>query len=309
MEKVLQLPSSSRPCLAAFAHQAVPGRIFVEAKTLQDAARTVLGIDKLNSFKLQMVAEDKRTEILDMDPASRPRLQEWVRLRGNTKNLRCYKGDLALVVGITGSNLLDLWLIPCLDFNIGQDDMTPAAQLFNIDGVKASLGEKSVWKKKGKETFIFQKKEFSSQGYLVLSRKEIYICEEFKAIPTGSELSSFLGCTALLPETLLKTRSQMESAKVMIEDRVKVLSGTFRGLLGKVVGLTADEADVHLPSQDLVERLRIWELAREFRVGDRVRARMGNSETGAEMIRAGWVTKISGSHVWVFDSVDSSEVR
>jgi hypothetical protein len=101
----------------------------------------------------------------------------------------------------------------------------------------------------------------------------------------------------------------MESAKVMLDDRVKVLSGTFRGLLGKVVGMTADEADVHFPSQDLVERLRIWELAREFRVGDRVRARIGNSETGAEMIRAGWVTKVSGSHVSVFDSVDSSEVR
>ena len=70
MEKVLQFPSSSRPCLAAFARQAVPGRIFVEAKTLQDAARTALGIDELNSAKLWMVAEDKRTEILDMDPAS-----------------------------------------------------------------------------------------------------------------------------------------------------------------------------------------------------------------------------------------------
>ena len=47
-----------------------------------------LGIDELNSTKLQMVAEDKRTEILDMDPASRPQLQEWVQLRGNTQKLR-----------------------------------------------------------------------------------------------------------------------------------------------------------------------------------------------------------------------------
>ena len=99
----------------------------------------------------------------------------------------------------------------------------------------------------------------------------MHICKEFEAIPTGKELDSFLGCNELLPEMLAKTHSQMESAKVMLDDRVKVLSGTFRGLLGKVVRMTADEADVHLPSQDLVERLRIWELAREFRVGDRVR--------------------------------------
>ena len=236
MEKVLKLSNSSRPCLAASACQAILGRIFVEAKTLQDAARMVLGIAKLNSFKLQMVAEDKRTEILDMDPAPWPRLQEWVRLQGNTKNSRWYKGDLALVVGITGSNLLDLWLIPCLNFNLGQDNITPAAQLFNVNGVKASCGENSVQKKKGKDTFVFQRNEFSLQGYLILSKREMYICEEFKAIPTGKELGSFLGCNALLPAMLVKTRSWMESTKVILDDCIKVLSGTFCGVLGKVVG-------------------------------------------------------------------------
>ncbi|KIM38752.1 hypothetical protein M413DRAFT_54932, partial [Hebeloma cylindrosporum] len=111
-------------------------------------------------------------------------------------------------------------------------------------------------------------------------------------IPTGKELDSFIGCEALLPETLVKTRSRMESTKVTLDDRVKVLCGTFRGLLGKVVGLTAEEAEVHLPSQDLTERMRIWELAREFRVDDRVRARIANSESGVEIVRVGWVTKV-----------------
>jgi len=158
MEKVLQLPDRSGPCLAAFARRAVPGQIFVESKTLQDAVRTTSGIDELNSTKVRMVAENKRTEILVIDPAPRPWLQGWVRLHRNTKRLRRYKGDLALVVGLTRSNLLDLWLIPRLDFGLSPDDMTPAAQLFNVDGVRASFGEDSVRKKKGKETFVFQKK-------------------------------------------------------------------------------------------------------------------------------------------------------
>jgi len=206
------------------------------------------------------------------------------------------------------SNLVDLWLLPCIDFNLGQDDLSLPAQLFNVDRVRASFGEDSMQRKWGKKTDIFQKNEFSSQGYLVLSKREMYICEEFEVIPTAKELDSFLGCDALLPETLVKTRSQMESAKVMLDDWVKVLSGTFCGLLGKVVGLTAEEADVHLPSQDLIECMRIWELAREFRVGDHVRVRIGNCESGAEIVVLGWVTKISGSHVSVFDSVNSSEV-
>jgi transcription antitermination factor NusG len=44
----------------------------------------------------------------------------------------------------------------------------------------------------------------------------------------------------------------MESATAVPHDRVKILSGAFCGLLGRVVELTADEADVHLLSQDLV---------------------------------------------------------
>ena len=116
MEKVLQLPSRSRPCLAVFACQAIPGRIFVKSKMLQDAARMASGIDELNLANVRMVAEDKRTKVLAMDPAPQPQDQGWVRLCGNTKKLRQYKGDLALVVGVTGSNLLDLWLVPLLEF-------------------------------------------------------------------------------------------------------------------------------------------------------------------------------------------------
>ena len=85
----------------------------------------------------------------------------------------------------------------------------------------------------------------------------MHICEEFKVIPTGKELVSFLGCDALLPEMLVKTCSWMELVTVVLHDWVKVLSGALHGLLGKVVGLIVEEADVHLLSQDLVEHLRI----------------------------------------------------
>ena len=171
------------------------------------------------------------------------------------------------------------------------------------------MGKILCGKKRARKPLSSKKNEFSSQGYLVLSRREMHICKEFEAIPTGKELDKFLGCDALLPETLVKTRSRMESATVVLHDQVKVLSGAFCGLLGKVVGLTAEEADVHLPSQDLIEHMRIWELAREFRVGDCVRTRVVNSKSGAEIVRLGWVTNVSGAHVSVFDSVDSSEVN
>ena len=87
-----------------------------------------------------------------------------------------------------------------------------------------------------------------------------------------------------------------------IDDRIKVLRGPFHGLLGKVTGLASEEVEVYLPSQDLNECVRIWELAREFSVGDHVRMRVGNDET------IGWVMMVSNSQLSVFDAVKWSEV-
>ena len=88
-----------------------------------------------------------------------------------------------------------------------------------------------------------------------------------------------------------------------IDDCVKVLRGPFRGLLGRVTGLASEEVEVYLPSQDLNECVRVWELTREFRVGDHVRARVGNNET------IGWVMIVSNSDLSVFDAAKWSEVH
>jgi len=106
-----------------------------------------------------------------------------------------------------------------------------------------------------------------------------------------------------LPSTLIETRTRIESSKVEINDRVKVLRGPFHGLLGKVASLTGDEVEVHLPSQDLLERVRVWELARDFRVGDRVSTRVGKDQT------IGWVTMVSDSQLSVFDIAKWNEAR
>ncbi len=297
LQKAL-MPNNSFCCLSAFARNSVPGRIFVEAHTSQQVTKAASGISELMPTKMRMVPNEKMTEVLSMASSPRPKAQGWVRLLGNTRNLRRYKGDLALVVDVSHSSLVQLWLIPRVQYNDDEilPHSRPSPQLFNAEHARLFLGDQCVRKKKGKgSSVIFRKNEFTSQGYLVLSRQEWYICEGGEALPTAQELEGFSGCSALLSSTLIETRKRIESSKVEINDRVKVLRGPFRGLLGKVASLTGDEVEVHLPSQDLLERVRVWELAREFRVGDRVSARVGNDET------IGWVTMVSDSHLSVFD--------
>jgi hypothetical protein len=302
MQKAL-LHNNSFTCLSAFARHTVPGRIFVEADTSQHVIAAASGIPELIPTKMRLVPDEKMTEVLSMKSSPRPKAQGWVRLLGNTKKLRRYKGDLALVVDVSNNSLLQLWLIPRIQYDHDDAYSRPAPQPLNVEGVKSSLGDHCVRKTGRGSSVIFQKNEFTSQGYLVLSRQELHICEEGEALPTPQELIDFSGCEALLPSTLIETRRRIESSKVEIDDHIKVLRGPFRGLLGKVTGLAGEEVEVYLPSQDLNERVRVWELAREFRVGDRVRARVGNDET------IGWVTMVSNSHLSVFDAAKWSEVR
>ena len=293
-------------CLSAFARHSVPGRIFVEADTSQQVIQAASGISELMPTKMRLVPGEKMTEVLSMASRPRPKAQGWVRLLGNTKKLRRYKGNLALVVDVSNSSLVQLYLIPRVQYNDdkGLSHSRPSPQLFNAEDARLSLGDQCIRKKRGQgSSLIFQKNEFTSQGYLVLSQQEWHICEEGEALPTPQELDGFSGCSALLPSTVIETRKRIESSKVEINDRVKVLRGPFRGLLGKVVSLTGDEVEVHLPSQDLLERVRVWELAREFRVGDRVSMRVGKDET------IGWVTMVSDSHLSVFNTAKWNEAR
>ena len=301
MQKAL-LHNNSFTCLSAFMRHTIPSHIFVEADTSQHVIAAASGILELIPTKIRLIPDKKMTEVLSMTSSPWLKAQGWVRLLGNMKKLHRYKGNLALVVDISNNSLLQLWLIPQIQYN---DDAYswPAPQLFNVEGVKSSLGDHCVRMMGRGSSVIFQKNEFTSQGYLILSRQELHICKEGEALPTPQELVDFSQCEALLPSTLIETHRWIESSKVEIDDCIKVLRGLFHGLLGKVTGLAGEEVEVYLPSQDLNECVRIWELTREFRVGDRVRTRVGNDK----MI--GWVMMVSNSQLSVFDTAKWSEVH
>ena len=205
MQKAL-LHNNSFTCLSAFARHTVPGRIFVEADTSQHVIAAASGILELVTKKMRRVPDEKMTEVLSMTSSPRPKAQGWVRLLGNMKKLRRYKGNLALVVDISNNSLLQLWLILQIQYDDDDAYSRPALQLFNVEGVKSSLGDQCVRKMGRGGSVIFQKNEFTSQGYLILSRQELHICEEGEALPTPQELVDFSGCEALLPSTLIETR-------------------------------------------------------------------------------------------------------
>lgn len=88
-----------------------------------------------------------------MASSPQPKAQEWVRLLGHMKKSQKYKGNLALVVHISNSSLLDLWLIYC-----GSNTMTkllllvlslpPNSLMLKVPGCPSEI---SVSKRRGDE--------------------------------------------------------------------------------------------------------------------------------------------------------------
>lgn len=115
----------------------------------------------------------------------------------------------------------------------------------------------------------------------------MYVCQAGEGIPTVQEFKSFLGCEVLLGEMARKTWARIQEATLAVHDRVKVVMGTFHGLLGRVVNLDDDEVDVFLPSHDIIEHVRISEVIKEFRVGDWVKVTAGKDEAGADIVTVG----------------------
>jgi transcription elongation factor len=136
----------------------------------------------------------------------------------------------------------------------------------------------------------------------------MHVCYAREGIPTVEELEAFLGCEALLLQTVAKTRRRIEQTQLAPNDRVKFITGTFRGLLGKVVSLCGVEVDIYLPSHDIIQRVELSEVVKHFKVGDRVKVRAGRDEVEAGVFKLGWVTKVEASEVTVLDTADGSEV-
>jgi len=303
MQALAYAASSVAPILSAFARQTVPGRIFIECKSLQGVVGAVTGVQQLYTNDVKLVALENMTNVLSMRCVPRPRPQEWVRILGNTKKLRPYKGDIALVVESTNSNLLQLWLVPRQPMETTDETLDPPlARLLPPKRPEARPSGEHL--REGKTALEY----LSAQGYLVLSKQEMHMCQAGEVVPTVEELRPFLGCEALLAETLTKTRQRIGEAQLALHDRVKFVTGTFRGLLGKVVNLAGGEVDVFLPSQGVIERTRASEVVKHFRVGDRVRVRAGKGEAGVDAIKLGWVTEVGTSEVAVFDAADGTEV-
>ena len=104
-------------------------------------------------------------------------------------------------------------------------------------------------------------------------------------------------------KVLNDTVSRLARIKIVLHDRVVVVEGDFKGLVGTVVERGDNEVAVDVETQDQIERVNLSAVRVAFRLGDQVLIKQG-PHSG----RIGWIVDVQDLMVTVINVELSLEV-
>lgn len=280
---------------------ATTGRIYVEARSFAQVTKLARSIPELNPVKVMPVPPEdilKISNFSESPSSSWP----WARVQVNQSKWRWYVGDTGLITKIEGHDKKYLALIPRLGSGNFQEGQLQAPQAL----VSRSVLEIQQAAKTGSYGKFFWKGQmFSSEGLLLIDLDNIAVLPSLEPLPTASELASFRSTSLLSTIAAKMTDKKIAQSRMKTGDRVKVVSGTYLSLIGKVEEVKENAVAVYFPSQGIVEDIPKDTLRTSFEIGDQVRVLDGQNQG-----LVAWVTGISTDtlHVSNLDGEDHIEV-
>jgi transcription elongation factor SPT5 len=282
--------------LSAFTRDTVPGVIYIEAFTItavKDALRGVSGIIRSHLGPLiDLVPLDDRIPLLKMPGSISDAIKPGAFARIKDRGL--YRNDLAVIKEFDETTLVARVLLVPRQFEPGRLGKRkrvtrPAPALFDPEVVKRIYGKDSVQQ-------LNQVWSFKNSIYcngLVEKDLIFYLLSDGGPKPEPSEIDLFLQSRDPWVLNSMNTSGILLHAR----DRVQVVAGTFRGLTGRLLGISennivtvqADDADPQ--SQDVY----LSEVCRLFRLGDEVDVLYGKSK-GA----VGFIIELDGASAVIY---------
>ena len=246
----------------------MPGRIYAEVSTIEQARQLAKAIGDLNTHVLRPVPSEELPNIIRV---SKPTIkhQSWVRVRGVTKAWKHYRGDIGLVETSGQKNIL--LLIPRIPAVPGlPSEDRPVQALAQRQTIIANFGPDAIRDQRHK-TFSFQRRTYTDKGLLMIDYNDSHTISGCNILPSMLEWNLFKESEILASDTINRTESAILASRIKPQDRVKIVGGSMHGLLGVVVEVCESECVVHIPSQNLSETIHQYQLRANFRVGDEVK--------------------------------------
>lgn len=299
MYKVLQASfDGAKLARSVVAHPAMPGRIYAEVETIEEARRLAGAIDELNRWALRRVPSDELATVLRVKKGPSLHPWAWVKVCDRRKRWAKYRGDVGIVRTRTldddslsshYTNKMFIYLVPRLYFpsdHADESQFPPPQRLATYEALEQEFGEESMTVKEivtpgDPLTFSFKGQEYDSWGgLLVVEAEDIAVVAEPGLLPSRLELQ-LMRQTNLLPKDVCShTVEESNSRHLGIGSRVKITGGDFKGLVGVIRDQTdnTEECAVELPCQGITEDIPLRQLRMAFRVGDRVRIVSGDDK-------------------------------
>ncbi|KAJ3510153.1 hypothetical protein NLJ89_g4845 [Agrocybe chaxingu] len=285
---------------SVIARTSLMGRVYAEVDS-QEAARTLCArIPELNASILRPIPYHEAPQVLHIHNVAHAEPGRWARVDAQANKWRSYRGDTGHTA-LAGTKII-LLLVPRLT---EPDDVgRPPQRLRPYKDMLERFSARRV-KKVNENQFKYKRQLFNCEGFLVTDLETTRVLPHSDDIlPSLDELDAFEKSTLVDSSLIKHARKEAHLRAIQAGDNVRIISGEFRGLLGKVQGLIGTEADVHIPTYDLVHRMPVAQVRCHYVIGDEVRVTRGE-HTGT----VGWITQLGGHGLTVVDVDQRREVQ
>lgn len=279
------LRSTAARVLTAFTRDSIRGSVYVEAPSLVDVRLILDGIPRvLRSQPIDLVALADRTPLLTMEAFISIRALSWVRIKRSGR----YKNDLGFVHSVDSrTSIVDVYVVPRIQLDLNQKRKRkrktgdsrggrPAAALFDNIAVAECYGEETV--ERLNQVYWF-KGDIYKNGLL----DGPFSPSNLSAInvnPTPHELELFRGSQNEAVLGVLK----LGVVSLHVGDRIKVITGTFTGLSGRLVEMKEDSTIIFETDDTRRHETYASEIRKYFSRGDYVRVLYGDLHGKEEFI-------------------------
>jgi hypothetical protein len=300
-----------KSCTAAFTNPRFPGRVFVEAPTLQQVYMAIDGVGELSARGITLVppADREQTLAIKASNAALAR-QSWVRFGSNNPLGIGYHGDIGLVTSIDIDGTLQISFVPRIPIAVVKGKgkaskklkrpLKASRKLFDPTWVRNQYGEGAVKNSDDPPGYIFDGRLYDSEGFGVtwqVMLEHVIL----PAFPTAEELKDFMDRSWVDEDTKSAAKEHINIALLAHGNRVKVIKGNLVGLIGVVEAVGENEVTIRIGDKALEELNRsqglwgpqitegVFELGRDF-----VRRRFEAGDaveviSGASKGTSGWV--------------------
>jgi transcription elongation factor SPT5 len=267
LQKILKAPSD-HGVLAAFCRDAIKGSIYIESRDINSVTTHILngtpGIMRFKGvYRISLVDTQDRNLLLNMSVAGRaPPIKHysWVRVKRGV-----YRGDLGLVSDVNEATLsCSVLVVPRI--HIGRKrkrGVRPPQVSFDPEAIREAFGQDAVEKRN--RLYIF-KGGIYDDGLLEMDTHMTDLSIE-GLNATEEELEPFR-------QSRLWGMSNTFISPIRVGDRVRVVSGTFVGIVGEIVEVLSMTVQIKWGANDAIEVLTC-DVRKAFEIGDFVQVIRG----------------------------------